>query len=556
MSVQKTEMKSLKQYLFFIVSALLFTFLFSCGNKETKKDPRTVFCYNEMGGLSSLDPAATSNFENIWAVNQLYNGLVQMSDSLKILPCIAKSWVISEDGLAYTFKLRNDVFFHDHEVFIGGIGRKVVAKDFVYSFNRLYDPKVSSALSLLENINQDKGKKGFDASNDETFIIYLKKPFSPFLGILTMKFFSVVPEEAALKFKEDFRRNPVGTGPFKFKYWEEGTRLVMHKNEKYFEFENKHRLPYLDAVSVTFIREKEAAFMQFLKGDIDMLSGIDAFNPAEVLDADGKLKAFYQDKFYLQTQSYIKTDYIGILVDDSLPHVKNSPLKLKAIRKAINYAFDREKLIKYFHNNIGYAANSGFIPKGLKSYNPKKVKGYYYSPEKVKKYLAEAGYPNGKGLPVITLNTTENYMDILEYIQGQLNENNIKLKINIQNSTVLKTGVAKNEFNLFKKSWIGDYADEENFMSLFYSKNFSPKGFNYTHYKNEEFDKLFDLAQVEKNDSLKTVLYQKMDQLLIDDAPVIPLYYDQIIRLVRHNIANLGNNPMNLLNLKQVKKTN
>jgi peptide/nickel transport system substrate-binding protein len=549
-------MKFIKRHFFPAFTFLMLIFFYACGNKENKKDSRTVFCYNEMGGLSSLDPAATSNFENIWAVNQLFNGLIQMSDSLKILPCIAKSWEISEDGLTYTFKLRNDVFFHDHEVFEGGKGRQVKARDFVFSFNRLYDPKVSSALSLLENINQDKGTNGFEAPDAETLIIHLKKPFSPFLGILTMKFFSVVPEEVVTKYKEDFRRNPVGTGPFKFKYWEEGTRLVMHKNEKYFEFENNQRLPYLDAVSVTFIREKEAAFMQFLKGDIDMLSGIDAFNPAEVLDADGKLKSFYQDKFYLQTQPYIKTDYIGILVDDSLPHVKNSPLKLKAIRKAINYAFDRDKLIKYFHNNIGYPANAGFIPKGLKSFQPKKVKGYYYSPEKVKKYLAEAGFPNGKGLPVITLHTTENYMDILEYIQGQLNENNIKLKINIQNSTVLKTGVAKNEFNMFKKSWIGDYADEENFMSLFYSKNFSPKGFNYTHYRNEEFDELFDQAQLEKNDSVKTTLYQKMDQLLIDDAPVIPLYYDQIIRLVRHNVSHLGNNPMNLLNLKQVKKVN
>ena len=538
--------------LLFFLSILFFTF--SCRNNESKNDTRTVFYYNEMGGLSSLDPAASSNFENIWAVNQLFNGLVQMNDSLKIHPCIANSWQISDDGLTYTFKLRNDVFFHDHEAFLNGKGRMVNASDFAYSFNRLFDPKVSSALSLLENIDKEKGNNGFEAPDEHTFIIHLKKPFSPFLGILSMKFFSVVPKEVVEKYGQDFRRNPVGTGPFKFKYWEEGTRLVLHKNENYFEFENNIRLPFLDAVSVTFIREKEAAFMQFLKGDIDMLSGIDAFNPSEVLDSDGKLKAFYQDKFYLQTLPYIKTDYIGIVVDENLAQVKNSPLKLKAIRKAINYAFDRDKLIKYFHNNIGYPANSGFIPKGMKAYNPKKVKGYYYSPEKVKKYLAEAGYPNGKGMPAITLHTTENYMDILEYIQGQLNENNIKLKINVQNSTVLKTGISKNEFNMFKKSWIGDYADEENFMSLFYSKNFSPKGFNYTHYQNPEFDKLFELAQSEKNDSLKISLYQQMDQILIDEAPIVPLYYDQIIRLVRHDISDLGNNPMNLLNLKQVKK--
>ncbi len=539
---------------------ILFTFLTlnNCGGNDKKNDPRTVFNYNEMGGISSLDPAASSNFENIWAVNQLFNGLVQMSDSLKVLPSIAKDWSISDDGLTYTFNLRNDVYFHDNDLFEGGKGRKVTAKDFVYSFNRLYDSKVSSAVTLLYNIDKENKitTNGFVATNDSTFSIYLKKPFSPFLGILTMKYFSVVPKEAIEHYKEEFRRNPIGTGPFKYKYWEEGTRLVMHKNTNYFEYDGANRLPYLDAVSVSFIKEKESAFMQFLKGDIDMLSGIDAFNPSEVLDADGKLKAFYKEKFFMQTQPYIKTDYIGILIDESMDKVKNSPLKQKALRKAINYAFDREKLIKYFHNNIGVPANAGFIPAGLSSYNPKKVKGYYYNPEKVNQLLTEAGYPNGKGLPDITLHTTENFIEIVEFIQGQLSESNIKLKISMENATVLKTGVAKNEFNMFKKSWIGDYADEENFMSLFYSKNFSPEGFNYTHYKNPDFDRLFEMANSEQNDSIKISLYQQMDQMVIDDAPIIPLYYDQIIRLVKPNISNLNTNPMNLLNLKRVKKVN
>jgi oligopeptide transport system substrate-binding protein len=548
-------LQSILKYTFILFA---FVILSNCGGNDKKNDPRTVFNYNEMGGISSLDPAASSNFENIWAVNQLFNGLVQMSDSLKVLPSIAKNWNISDDGLVYTFNLRNDVFFHDNDLFEGGKGRKVTAKDFVYSFNRLYDSKVSSAVTLLYNIDKENKNttNGFVATNDSTFSIYLKEPFSPFLGILTMKYFSVVPKEAIDHYKEEFRRNPIGTGPFKYKYWEEGTRLVMHKNPNYFEFEGANRLPYLDAVSVSFIKEKESAFMQFLKGDIDMLSGIDAFNPSEVLDADGKLKAFYKEKFSMQTQPYIKTDYIGILIDESMDKVKNSPLKQKALRKAINYAFDREKLIKYFHNNIGVPANAGFIPAGLSSYNPKKVKGYYYNPDKVNQLLTEAGYPNGKGLPDITLHTTDNFIEIVEFIQGQLSESNIKLKISIENATVLKTGVAKNEFNMFKKSWVGDYADEENFMSLFYSKNFSPAGFNYTHYKNPDFDRLFEKANSEQNDSIKISMYQQMDQMIIDDAPIIPLYYDQIIRLVKPNISNLSTNPMNLLNLKNVKKEN
>ncbi|MGZ4038795.1 MAG: ABC transporter substrate-binding protein, partial [Bacteroidia bacterium] len=262
----------------------------------------------------------------------------------------------------------------------------------------------------------------------------------------------------------------------------------------------------------------------------------------------------YAKKFYLQKQTFLKTDYIGILIDDKIDIVRNSPLRLKAIRKALNYAFDREKLIKFLRNNIGEAANAGFIPKGLKSYDPQKVAGYSYNPDKVRQLLMEAGFPGGKGLPEITLHVTDNYKEQVEFIQSQFSEFNIKLKISIDKPSVLRQAVSACEYNMFKKSWVADYADEENFMSMFYSKNFAPAGFNFFHYRNPEFDVLFEKALVEKDLAQKTVLYQQMDQMIVDDAPIIPLYYDQVIRLVSHNIQGMTSNPMNLLNLKTVTK--
>ena len=265
-------------------------FAVSCSSgDEKKKGTRTVFKYNEMAGISSLDPAAARSFENIWVVNQLYNGLVQMDDSLLVEPSLAKSWNISKDGLTYTFNLHNDVFFHDNESFAEGKGRKVLARDFVYSFNRLLDATVSSATSLLSNVDMNN-KNGFEAVNDSTFIIHLSKPFTPFLRILTMKYFSVIPEEVIVHYGEDFRRNPIGTGPFKLKMWEEGSKMVLVKNDNYFEFEGNKRLPYLDAVSISFIKDKETSFLDFLQGNVDMVSGIDAINVDEVLTLDGTLK--------------------------------------------------------------------------------------------------------------------------------------------------------------------------------------------------------------------------------------------------------------------------
>jgi oligopeptide transport system substrate-binding protein len=394
----------------------------TCSDSKQDEDKRTVFNYNEMAGVSTLDPASANNTEVIWPVNQLYNGLVQLDDSLKLTPCIAKSWSVSEDGLTYTFNLRNDVFFHDNQCFESGKGRKVTAKDFVISFNRLYDARVSSAVSLLPNIDRTEktGYKGFMATDDSTFIIYLKEPFSAFLDVLTMKYFSVIPYEAVDFYGQDFRRNPVGTGPFKFKLWEEGTKLVLLKNENYFEFDGKNRLPYLDAVTISFVKDRETAFMELLNGKYDMLSGADAFNINEVLDKYGNLKAVYAEKFMMQKQTFLKTDYLGILIDENIDIVKKSPLKTKALRKAINYGFDRVKLVQYFRNNVGYPATAGFIPNGLPSYNEKIVKGYTYNPEKVRQLLIEAGYPDGEGLPEITLHTTDNYLEQTELLISQL----------------------------------------------------------------------------------------------------------------------------------------
>lgn len=546
-----------KYSLLFILSFSFLALFLSCGSPEQEKDNRTVFSYNEMAGVTSLDPATAISFENIWPVNQLFNGLVQMDDQLNVTPCIAKKFSVSEDGLTYTFNLRTDVYFHDNDCFENKKGRKVVAKDFVFSFDRLFDGSVSSALSLLSNIDRSEktNYKGFEAVNDSTLKIYLKEPFSAFMSVLTMKFFSVIPHEAIDQYKLDFRRNPVGTGPFKFKMWEEGTKLILLKNENYFERDaNNNKLPYLDAVSISFVKDRETAFMELLNGKFDMLSGADAFNANEVLDKEGALRDTYSKKFYLQKQTFLKTDYIGILIDENVPAVKNSPVRLKALRKAINYAFDREKMIKYLRSNIGEPAVSGFIPKGMKSYDPNKVKGYSYNPEKVKELLAEAGFPDGKGLPEITLHVTDNYKEQVEFIQSQLALNKIKLQINIEKPSVLRQAVNSCEYLLFKKSWVGDYADEENFMSLFYSKNFCPQGVNYFHYKNPEFDLAYEKVQRETNDSIKRALYQKMDQMVIDDAPVIPLYYDEVVRLVHHNVKGLTTNPMNLLNLKNVTK--
>ena len=525
----------------------------SCSKEEAIKGKK-VFRYNESSNISSLDPAFAKDQAMIWANLQLFNGLVQLDSALNIKPSIAKSWEISNDGLTYTFTLRQDVFFHNHKLF-NGKKRKVIASDFVYSFNRIEDDKVASPGAWVFNsVSKKDGKYDFFAPNDTTFQIVLKEPFSPFLGLLTMPYASVVPKEIVEHYGEDFRKNPIGTGPFYFKMWKEGVKLVLLKNEDYFEKDSKgNRLPYLYAVSISFIIDKQSVFLEFVKGNIDFISGIDANYKDEVLTRNGELQEKYKNKINLITQPYLNTEYLGFLVDKT-KSPKDNPLLNKKIRQAINYGFDRKKMIKYLRNNIGLAGEGGIIPKGLAGFDTNSSCGYSYNPQKAKQLLAEAGYPNGKGLPPISLSTTSTYLDLCKYIQQQLNLLGLDIKVDVNPPGALREHIAQSKSMWFRGSWIADYPDAENYLSLFYSPNFCPKGPNYTHFYNPTYDKLYEQAKKETSLEKRTELYKQMNKLIMNEAPIVVLYYDQVLRFVQKNIEGLSSNPMNLLILKNVKK--
>jgi len=525
----------------------------SCRNHEAAGEKK-IFRYNEAANITSLDPAFARDQAIIWATNQLFNGLVQLDEGLNIKPCIAYRWDISDNGLQYTFHLRKDVTFHDCPAFKDAVGRPVIAQDFIFSFNRLLDPKNGSPGAWIFNyVKNRSGRFDFFAPDDSTLIIGLSQPFPPFLGLLSMQYCSVVPHEALAYFGPEFRRNPIGTGPFKFKMWKEGVKLVLVKNPRYFEFEKETRLPYLDAVSVIFQPDKQSAFLEFIKGNLDFMSGIDPSYKDELLDGQGRLRPKYGVKIELISQPYLNTEYLGILVDPANGSVKNTPFLNKKLRQALNYAFDRHKMIRYLRNNVGTPGIYGITPKGLPSFDST-LHGYDYNPVKSGKLLAEAGYNEGKNLPALILTSTSDYLDICKYIQHQVSELGIELKIEVSPPAAVKEMKAQAKLHFFRASWIADYPDAENYLSLFYSKNFCPKGPNYTHFNNPEYDRLYEQSMSTINDSMRYLLYRKMEKIMMEESPVIILYYDQVLRFVQKNITGIGINPMNLLVLKRVKK--
>ena len=209
-------------------------------------------------------------------------------------------------------------------------------------------------------------------------------------------------------------------------------------------------------------------------------------------------------------------------------------------------------MILYLRNSLGTPAESGFVPVGLPSFDSSKVKGYYYDPARSKQLLAEAGFPGGNGLPPVKLLTVPIYSDLAGFIAKQLEEAGIPVQVDVVQKSLLLELTSNSRALFFRGSWIADYPDAENYLSVFYSKNPAPP--NYTRYKNSEFDALFEKALAETNDSLRYKLYQQADQVMINDAPVVPLWYDKVIHLVQPNIKGFEPNSLNLLELRYTRK--
>ena len=533
---------------YFILST--FVLLSGCDD-PTQIENRSVFRYNQESDISSLDPAFARDQANIWAVNQIFNGLVQLNDQLIPEPAIAKSWEILDEGTRYRFVLRNDVYFHETTLFGASKTRVVTAADFVFTFERLINPAIASPGAWIFN-DKVVAQQAFVAINDTTFEITLKAPFPPFLGLLSMQYCSVVPREVVTYYGNDFRANPIGTGPFRFAFWEQQEALVLHRNPNYFEQEYGAALPYLDAIQVSFLPDKQAAFLAFMQGKLDYISGIDPAFKDEILTRQGELKPAYQDKIKLQKAPYLNTEYLGILMENKSVN-KNSPLLQQKIRQAINYGFDREKMMRYLRNGIGTAGTAGFIPPGLPGFDSSALQFYSYQPEKARQLLKEANYTSSSAS--IRLLTTPSYLDLCVFIQKQLQEIGLKVSIETSPGPTLRQLINKSEAPFFRGSWIADYPDAENYLALFYSKNFTPAGPNFTHYANPTFDQLYEKALLTVGDKSRIALYMQMDSILREDVPMVVLYYDQLLRLVQPNISGLTTNPLNLLQLKRVKKS-
>lgn len=525
------------------------SFLGSCTQKT--KDHKMVFRYNQAGGLETLDPAFAKNLSIMWGVHFIFNTLTEVNKDLKVTPSLAQSWQISEDGLQYTFHIRKDVYFHDNEAFPGGKGRRMTAYDVQYSFDRLIDPLTASSGAWIFN-DRVRSKLPFEAVNDSTFIIHLNQPFRPLPEILSMPYCSVVPHEVVRKWGKDFRNHPCGTGPFRFQHWDEGNTLVLHKHPRYWEQDSSGaRLPYLDAVQVSFNDTKATEFLLFLQKKLDFVNGLDGSFKDLVLTKKGTLKPDFQDKIRLKKLVYLNTEYLGILVDKDNAKMKGTALLHPKVRLAINYAIDRNKIVTYFRNGVGIPATTGFIPKGMPGTEKRLATPYEYNPAKALQLLAEAGYPNGKGLAPIILQCPEANVDVCNFVATQLNDIGIPARVQVMQPGLLRQEMSRSQAPFFKAQWIADYPDAETYLAFFYSKFPAPP--NYTRFNDPAFDHLYERSLQAADDATRFQMYAQMDSLISSKAPVVPLFYDEMLHFTQNNISGFEENPLNIIDLKRVK---
>jgi len=554
-----------------------------CGEKETAvmvdlkggiKGGGT-FRLNELENVRSLDPVGINDNVSHHVAHQIYDVLVDLDSALQLIPALASSWEISEDGLLYTFHLRSDVKFQDNACFPDGKGRKFKASDVKYSFDRVCDPRtgtlgfdfyknyVEGASEFFDEVTLARKESrepnlsdvsGYIAKDDSTFQIKLKKPFGPFIYYMCLGFAYVVPKEAVEKYGKDFFQNPVGTGPYIFVNWSPDLELNLKRNPDYWEKdEHGNQLPYVEEIKFRFLKDLSQQMLEFQNGNLDECYRIPNESFKSIVTSEKTLTPEFS-QFVLQKNPSLSLQFYGFLTTGKI-------FNNEKVRQAFNYAIDRDKILKFVLNGQGYmGAIYGIVPPPMPNYDVKRIKGYTYDLNKAKQLMAEAGYPDGKGFPdaILQINSGgDRNIQLAESIQNMLKEIGVNLKMNIMQFAQHLDNIDAGRADLYRLGWIADYPDPENFLNLYYGKNVpkDPKAIspiNSFRFQNPEFDALFEKAISTTDQKERYELYYKAEQIATDKAPSLLIFYEEDYRLIQPYVKGFPLDPMHRINFRKL----
>jgi oligopeptide transport system substrate-binding protein len=563
--------------LFALASAFL---LASCGGGDKDNDRRNRNTEAKGGRVyggcvriaesepyQSLYPISIVDATSSLLATQIHEGLVKFNTAtLKVESAIAEKWEVDATGTKYTFHLRKGVMFADDECFAGGKGREVKASDFKYSFELLcaksadnlnfgstFKDRVAGANNFYE------GKGGLDgvkAPDDYTLEITLEHPSPVFIQILAEPTCAVVAKEAVDRYGKNLR---VGAGAFIFDAAHSGKdKVVLKRNDNYFGVDSLgNSLPFLDSVIVLFIPTKEQELALFKEGKLDMITSLPSQSIKEMVETQIKDFQSKPPKYLLDNSAEMITQYYTF-------NVSRPPFDNPDVRKAFNYAINRKRIVEEILNNQAFGPGTNGItpPTFLRDgYDISKIQGYDYNPEMAKKLLAKAGYPNGRAFPpvkIILNSGGAKHSNIVVEVQKQLLE---VLNVNVDFDVVPMSQKLEQsqmgQMDIVRDAWIADYPSPESFLSIFYGANVpadpNQKSYpNTARYKSPQFDKYFAMGRDAISKDSSMVAFMKAEQTLMNDAPIIVLWYDGNYRLTQYGVKNAFNNAMRYRNFAEV----
>ncbi len=537
-----------KRLLLILPLLLLLGLTTSCSKKEVEKGK--VLNLTVTAKVKGMDPIYANDLYSNNEVARVYEGLLEyhyLKRPYTLIPNLAEKLPeVSDNGLTYTFKIKKGVLFHDDPAFKDGKGRELTADDFVYSIKRLADPKLQALgwwlldgkikglndwrkkYANLPSVDYTEEVEGLKSLDRYTLQFKLFKPFPQFLYSLAMPFTFVVAKEVVAKYGKEFLNHPVGTGPFILPEFKQMNKITYTKNPNFRKKlypseaseEFKHLLsdagkplPFVDKINVNILIESQPRWLNFQKGKVDYLSIPKDNFDSVIVPGEGLVNDLKKKGISLLVTPSLNVTYTAFNHDNQL----FNNLKL---RQAMSVAFDPKESNKLFYNDTALPAQS-VVPPGIAG-NIKGYKNPFSGPniELAKKLLAEAGYPEGKGLPVITYDCPASTVSrqIGQYFKKQMGKIGIKIKVSQNPWPELQKKIKNRTVMMYGIGWGADYPDAENFLQLLYGPNRSP-GANGSGYNNEEFNTLFKTASVMQDSPERTALYEKMNRIIAEQVP-------------------------------------
>lgn len=489
--------------------------------KIAPKEP-TTYRFPINTDPKSLDPAHITDTVSDCIARRIFSGLVSFDANLEIQPGVAESFEFSPDARVWRFKIRKGVKFQN--------GRVVTPEDVLYTFKRVLAKETASeriwtldriagAKAFMEGRNNDLA--GLKIEGRDTVVVTLEKPFAPFIYFLAMSNTFIVPKEEVEKWGKEFSHHPVGAGPYRFVKWQTGDYVRLEAFEEYFKGK-----PKVTNLLFRIVPDPITRFEEFKNGNLEHVDV--PVGRLEEVRSDPKLASLLVSKPTLDIYNY------GF-------HMQKAPFKGNPdLRLAINYAIDKEFIVKNILQGKMDVSRS-YLPPGLWGHDPKRD-GYSYNPQLARDYLKKAGYPDGKGLPKLTLyhsNNEQFYALIAQQAQSDLTKIGIAVELHQMEWATYLQAVDDGEPAFFQVTWLADYPDPDNFLFvLLNTKQWGPPG-NSTRYSNPDFDKLVEKAQTISDRGERIKLYQKAEDIALKESPWVLLFTNNVNTLVQPYVKNL-----------------